>query len=58
MQTLFMVQDEIIVISPDTGQMVLFGQTLRERVGDKSGHVHWRNFCECPLQGAPNSSHP
>jgi hypothetical protein len=37
---LFMVQDEIVILSLDIGQAVLIGQTWKKRFSGKDYHVH------------------
>lgn len=52
----FMVQDEIVVLPLDTGEVVLFGQTQKEQFSGKDYHVHRHDFCEYTLRDTLNPS--
>lgn len=51
-----MVQDEIVVLPLDTGEVVLFGQTQKEQFSGKDYHVHRHDFCEYTLRDTLNPS--
>ena len=53
----FMVQDEIVIVPLDMGEVVLFGQTRNERFIGQDYHVHWHDFCGYAFRDALTSSH-